>query len=184
MDTRWRVIRLYVGSILTVVIAAVGIPIALSFGLAEDTSLYDAFYTTLKSLFDIHLSTFIIESDQGSALRAVCAKYRNRHLACLRHLFVSLRRGPYVFETGNLVQCRGDDDFTTLKIMCEKRLSSLEKQELDQLSKAVRKDGLCFAEGKIVIENRERWQEVSMKKSMQTGMSTIQRILLSLTMYI
>jgi hypothetical protein len=45
------------------VIANVGIPIALSFDLAEDGSSYEAFYTTLKSLFDIDLSTFIIESD-------------------------------------------------------------------------------------------------------------------------
>jgi hypothetical protein len=38
-----------------VAITNVGIPIALSFGLTEDSSLYDAFYTTLKSLFDIDL---------------------------------------------------------------------------------------------------------------------------------
>jgi uncharacterized membrane protein YqgA involved in biofilm formation len=57
MDTTRRVIRLYVASVLTVVIANVGIPIALSFGLTEDNSLYDSFYTTLKSLFDINLSS-------------------------------------------------------------------------------------------------------------------------------
>jgi hypothetical protein len=49
MDTTWRVISLYVASILTVVIVNVGIAIALSFGLTEDSSLYDAFYTILKT---------------------------------------------------------------------------------------------------------------------------------------
>jgi hypothetical protein len=41
--------------------------------------------------------------------------------------------------------------------MYEKGFSPLEKQELDQLIKALRKVDVCFAEGKIVIENRERW---------------------------
>jgi hypothetical protein len=107
--------------------------------LTEDSSLYDAFSATLKSLFDIDLSTFIIESDQGSSLRAIWAKYRNRHLACLRHSLVSFRRGPFAFKTGNLVRCRGDGDFTTLKTMYEKQSLSLEKQELDQLIKGLRK---------------------------------------------
>jgi hypothetical protein len=43
---------------------------------------------------------------------------------------------------------------------------------MSQFIKALRKVDLCFAEGKTVIENRERWQEVSMKETMQTGMST------------
>jgi hypothetical protein len=82
-----------------VVIVNVGIPIALSFGLTEDSSLYDTFCTTLKSLLDIDLLTFIIESDQGSVLRAICAKYRNCHLACLRHLLVSLCGGSFVLKS-------------------------------------------------------------------------------------
>jgi hypothetical protein len=49
--------------------------------------------------------------------------------------------------------------------MYEKRFSSVEKQALDQVVKALRKVDRCFAEGKIVIENRERWQKVSMKES-------------------
>jgi hypothetical protein len=43
MDTTWRMVRLYVASILTVVIANTGIPIALSFGPTEDTALYETF---------------------------------------------------------------------------------------------------------------------------------------------
>jgi hypothetical protein len=44
------------------------------------------------------------------------------------------------------VRCRGNGDFTTVKTMYEKQFSSLEKQELDQLIKPLRKVGLCFAE--------------------------------------
>jgi hypothetical protein len=78
----------YIASVLTVIIANLGIVIALSLGLTEYSSLYDAFSTTLKSLLDIDSSTVIIESDQGSALHTICAKYRNRHLGCLRHFLV------------------------------------------------------------------------------------------------
>jgi hypothetical protein len=159
MDTTWRVVHLYVASILTMVIANVGIPIALSFGLTKDSVLYRAFYITLKSLFDIDLSTFIIESDQRSALRTICVKYRNCHLACLRHPLVSFLCGPFAFKIGHFVRCRGDGDFMTLTTIDEKRFPSLEECELDQLIKALRKLGLCFAEGKIVIENRRRCQE-------------------------
>jgi hypothetical protein len=103
MDKTWRVVRPYVASIPIVVIANVGILIALSLSLTEDRSLYSPFYTTLKNLFDIDLPTFLIESDQGSALRALCVKYRSHHLACLRHLLVSLLCGPFAFEMGHLV---------------------------------------------------------------------------------
>jgi hypothetical protein len=148
-----------------VVIANVGIPIALSFGLTEDSSLYDVFDIALKSLFDIRLPIFIIESDQGSALYAICAKYHNCHLACLQHPLRTLGRGPFAFKIGNLVQRRGHGDITTLKTMEKKQFSSLEKHELDKLTNALRKVGLCFAEGKIIIENGERSHEVSMKES-------------------
>jgi hypothetical protein len=72
-------------------------------------------------------------------------------MACLRHLLVSLRRGPFAFEIGNLIRCQGDGDFTILKTMSEKRFSSLEEQELDQLIKALQEIGLCFAEGKLSL---------------------------------
>jgi hypothetical protein len=78
-------------------------------------------------------------------------------------------RSPFAFEIGNLVRYRGDGDSTTLKTMSEKQFPSLEKHELDQLIKVLRKIGLCFAEGKTVIENRERWQDVSIKERGQTG---------------
>jgi hypothetical protein len=52
IDPTWRIIRLYVASILTVVLGNVGIPIALSFGPVEDAGLCNTFYPTLRELFD------------------------------------------------------------------------------------------------------------------------------------
>jgi hypothetical protein len=100
---------------LTVVIGNVGIQIALNFGPGEDPGLCDTFYITLRELFDFDFSADTIESDQGSALRAICPKYRNTHLTCLRHLLVTLGRGPFPYETGNLVQCRCNTDFERVK---------------------------------------------------------------------
>jgi hypothetical protein len=90
MDTTWKIIRLYVASILTVVVGNVGVPIALSFGPAENNDLYDTFYATFRSLFNLDLSIYVVESDQGPALRSICTQYHNRHLAYLRHLLVFL----------------------------------------------------------------------------------------------
>jgi hypothetical protein len=95
MDTTWRIIQLHVALILTIGIGNVGIPVALSSGPIKDTALSNTFYLRFRSLFNLDLSTYILESDQGSAFHAICSKYHNRHLACLRHLLVSLGRKPF-----------------------------------------------------------------------------------------
>jgi hypothetical protein len=130
MDTTWRIIRLYVASILTVVIGNLEIQIAFSFGPVKDTRLYDTFYTTLRELFDFDLSAYIIEFDQGSALRAICTKCQNAHLMCLRHLLVALGRGLFADEIGNLVRCRCDTDFERVKVLYEQLFASVEKSNL------------------------------------------------------
>jgi hypothetical protein len=77
MDTTWRVIGLCVTSILTAAVGNVGIPITLNFGLAENSELYDGFYSVFHSLFNLDFSTYIVESDQGAALRSIYPKYGN-----------------------------------------------------------------------------------------------------------
>jgi hypothetical protein len=180
MDTTWRVIRLYVTSILTIVIANTGIPIAVSFGPAEDTAIYETFYSTFRSLFQLDLSQYTIESDQGSALRAICTKYGNRHLACLRHLLVNIGYRPFSFEIGNLVRCRSKIDFKNLKTLYEKKFTSMEVSNPVLLIKMLRKIGLNLKQGKIKIENKERWEEVSMLERVKTGMPTTTNSLESL----
>jgi hypothetical protein len=61
MDTAWRVIRLYVTSILTAAVGNDGIPIALNFSLAENAELYDVFYLVFHSLFNLDLSIYVVE---------------------------------------------------------------------------------------------------------------------------
>jgi hypothetical protein len=140
MNTTWRIIRLYVASILTVVIGNVEIRVALSFGPTEDTALYNTFYLTFRSLLSLALSPYILESDQGSALRAICSKYHNRHLTCLRHLLVSLGRKSLAWEIGNLVRCQ--TDFERLKRLYEQIFAGVKPQDQNRLDKALRKIGL------------------------------------------
>ena len=63
MDTTWKVINKYVTSILMVTIRNVGVPIAFTFGSAEDKKLYNTFIKQFQTLFNINLKRFIVESD-------------------------------------------------------------------------------------------------------------------------
>ena len=69
----------------------VGIPIAFSFGLSEDTKIYQLLIDKFTELFDIDLKSFIAESDQGSALKAVCDSFKD-HIACVRHFHLRCSR--------------------------------------------------------------------------------------------
>ena len=102
MDTTWKVMKNYVTSILVASSFSVSIPLGFSFGAAETKDLYELLFIYFKSKLDIDLSQYIIESDQGSALRSVCEHYGNEHLACLRHLLVSLRYDEFGFQVANL----------------------------------------------------------------------------------
>jgi hypothetical protein len=103
MDTTWKVLRLYVTSIFMCSICNVGILVAIAFGSTETKELYQIFYDTLMSAFHIDLSVFIVESDQGSALKLICQSHHGTYLVCLRHLLVSLKTREFSCELGNLV---------------------------------------------------------------------------------
>lgn len=87
------------------VLLNVGIPIAMSFGPAETIELYEIFFKTFKTLFDVNLSDFIIESDQGGELKSICRKHNCRHSACRKHLLVNLKTNNFSSQVGALVIC-------------------------------------------------------------------------------
>ena len=49
------------------------------------------FLSTLSEKFQVTLTDKVLESDQGTALKAACIEFHLIHLACLRHLLVSLK---------------------------------------------------------------------------------------------
>jgi hypothetical protein len=75
LDTTWRVLRQYVTAILMAVYRNVGIPHGFAFAVAETVELYQEHYTAFERLFTIDLRRYILESDQGSALCALCARH-------------------------------------------------------------------------------------------------------------
>jgi hypothetical protein len=78
MDTTFTVMRQDHAAILMAVSHNVGIPLALSFGYKEDVALDDSFYTAFDSL-GVNIRKYILESDQGAALRRV-GRRDPRHL--------------------------------------------------------------------------------------------------------
>jgi hypothetical protein len=114
MGTTWPVIRLCVTSILTAAVGNVGILIALNVALTENAEFYDGLYSVFHTLFNLYLSTYVAESDQGAALQSICTKYGNQHIMCRRHLLVSLGHGLFAHEIGNLVRCRSRLDLNRI----------------------------------------------------------------------
>jgi hypothetical protein len=73
---------------------------------AETVGLYDEHYGAFAQLFDIELQKYILESDQGSALSALCKLKEQRQLFCLRHFLLSLKSKEFSLAVENLVKCR------------------------------------------------------------------------------
>jgi hypothetical protein len=111
-----------------------------------------------------------VESDQGSALKAICNKYQNTHLACIRHLLVSLKQHHFSFQVGNLVKCRTIKDFVTLKELYQPEFSRASGTEKSDLTKLLKKIGLRLESEIIMITDEIRWKEVSMIERIQTKM--------------
>jgi hypothetical protein len=72
LDTSWKVIRKYATTTIMSVYRNVWIPLGFTFGAAETVELYEQHFGAFNCLFGINLSHYILESDQGSALCALC----------------------------------------------------------------------------------------------------------------
>ena len=143
MDTTWHVLPYYVTSILMVSTCNVGIPVAFSFGDAETVELYDILFKVIKENIDIDISNYKIESDNGTALSAICRKYKCTHLRCLRHFLVSLGTKPYSKQIGDLVSAKCEHDFNAL---CDEYKESFSEfaASTDDFQKTLGKAGLHF----------------------------------------
>ncbi|KAK8882561.1 hypothetical protein M9Y10_045203 [Tritrichomonas musculus] len=166
LDTTWTVLNHYVTSLPTVVIGNVGIPIGISFSLAEDSDIYNDFFYYFKNSYGYNITDFIsvVESDQGKALKKAVMEQNMQHLCCLRHLLVSLGTSKYSQQIGNLVSSTSNYDFQELKKLYESSWSFLsDSNEIELLNKLLNKVGLALVDGKIEIQDTYRWMEVSMQ---------------------
>jgi hypothetical protein len=123
----------------------VGVPLGFSFDVAETTELYQQQYIAFAELFAIGLRQYVVESDQGSALRALCARNGQTQLICLRHFLVSLKLKEFSVPVGNSVKYQTESEFQTLKALYEAEFRSVTDQKRHGLLlQTLKKAGLAY----------------------------------------
>ena len=163
LDTTWKVMPMYVTSIIMGSAMNIGIPLGFAFGSGEDKSLYARHFQAFAEQMGIDLSKLVIESDQGSALEAICNEKFAMHLACLRHLLVSLRFSAFSYAAGELVKCTSLLDFNNALTTFNDKFNQITKpEELIELNSILGKIGLNFAGGTLNLVDTNRWNQVSM----------------------
>jgi hypothetical protein len=74
-------------------------------------------------------------------------------LDSLRRFLLSLKRREFSCQVGNLVKCRTEDEFNSLKQIYEEEFRSImDPDRMRLLEKTLGKTGLNYNEGTIVIE--------------------------------
>lgn len=186
MDTTFKVLRLYHTAILVAVSHNVGIPIALSFGPAENIALYDSFYTAFDAL-GINLRGWILESDQGWALKAVGRRHP-RHLFCLHHVLRALDKkcGRFASLVGNLLRTPSKRELDVLIGNYTPDFANVtgggNPHESEQLNRCLKKVGLRFSEDRLIYADSDgkRWSQVAMIGRLGTRMPTTSNTIESL----
>lgn len=71
----------------------------------ENKSIYLRHFDTFKKVLDIDLTQFKFLSDQGVALVSVFNELHIKHMFCLQHFLVSLKRNKYSYAIKNIITC-------------------------------------------------------------------------------
>jgi hypothetical protein len=187
MDTTFRVMSRYYTAILVAVIHNVGVPLAISFGPRETVELYDTFYQVFNAEFGVDLRQYILESDQGSALKAVGALHP-RHLFCLRHVLKSLHAkncGRFASLVGNLISARSQKELKVLLKVYADDFATVYREggeEANKLTRCLKKVGLFYRNGTLLPTDADatRWKQVSMLERLDTNMPTTSNTIESL----
>jgi hypothetical protein len=177
----------YYTAILVAVIHNVGIPLAISFGPKENIELYDTFYRVFNDEFHINIAQYILESDQGSALKAVGRRHP-RHLFCLRHVIKSLHAkncGRFASLVGNLIGARSQKELKLLLKVYAADFAAVYREggvEANKLTRCLKRVGLFYRDGALLPTDQQgtRWRQVSMLERLNTNMPTTSNTIESL----
>ena len=154
---------MYVTSILMGSAKNTGFPLSIAFGDGENKSLYLLYILAFKNKLGINIEDYVIESDQGSAINAVCEDFKITHLCCLRHLLVSLKCNQFSYSVGVLLNCRSQKDYDEAKKTFTKEYKTInDSKKLKSLNKVLEKIGLHFDSKQIIEKDTKRWKNVSM----------------------
>ena len=163
LDTTWRVMPFYVTAILMASVQNVGIPLAFAFGNSENKSLYSELLKTVSEEVEYDFTRKVIESDQGTALKSAIAEYSMIHIACLRHLLVSLKFNQFTFLLNKFIKAASEKDSEYAKtLMINEYRQITDTEKLKIMQKTLKKVGLMFINESIEIVDSERWNSVSM----------------------
>lgn len=101
----------FVVSILNVYFYNTSLPIAFTFGHVETKILYSLLLDTIEEKLNINFTNKILESDEGSALKAICSNYSIIKLSCLHHYLEKLKKYDYYYEIKEILKCTSQIDF-------------------------------------------------------------------------
>jgi hypothetical protein len=118
--------------------------------------------TAFRELFGIELSNYVVESDQGAAVTALCARDGQSQLFCPWLFFRSLKFKEFSLPVGTFVKGRSEAELSTLKRVYETECRDVtEAKRSDLLRRTFQKAGLSIRAGEIVIEDERRFDAVS-----------------------
>jgi hypothetical protein len=171
LDTTWAIMQNYGTAIVVAVIFNTAVRLAFAFGPIESFELYDKFYNTFKSKYNIDLSHFKVESDQGSGLKNYCETHHIVHRFCLRHFLASLGDRLFSCYVEYLVKSVNQGEFEMLSVAFCKPLDEVINAGTDPNVRLIRarhefaKAGLAinYSDGQvhsITVGNIERWAQV------------------------
>ena len=87
-----------------------------------------------------------------------------RHIFCLRHLLVSLKKSKFKSQISKLVSVVSNKDYDELKHEYETNWKTLDIDDVNELNKYLSKIGLVFKDKKIKVSDSFRWENCSMQK--------------------
>ena len=165
LDTTWRTLPDFVTSIIMASVCNVGIPMGFSFGPCENKDIYKVFYDKFSSVINVDLTKYVIESDRGSALKALSKEIGIEHLSCNVHFLRSLKTSEFSYQIGELVSAKCQIDLDILMDHYSKEFCKfIGTEKIENLNKALMSCGLIFDinSKKISINNMNLWEHISL----------------------
>jgi hypothetical protein len=115
VDTTWAIMRYYVTAILVAISHNTAITLGFSFSPIDGSNIYDIFFNIFSECFQIDLSVFTLESDQGSGLSKSARLHDFLQRFCLHHFLATLKDHVFALFVHYLVKAKTESEFVLLQ---------------------------------------------------------------------
>ena len=180
LDTTWRILPLYVTSIITASFYNTSVPIGFAFGHGETKALYTYLLTTIQKEIGYNFEGKIFETDQHSSLRSLCNNFQIKQIFCYKHFLSNLKKSDYSYEIIKLTSCTSQFDFDNLLRLISEHFTNVinnNKKELIKINASLDKIGMNFfydetkvTKSFIFINDEEKWGKYSLLRRVGMGM--------------